>query len=127
MRQRYSETWPQFSEAFLLLENADKITDEETALLFDKLTYSIFCIAIMPQSKSSTLMLESLSRLHLSTKNIEGDWFFAPDVHEFINNVYALMKLQFPLKAGIKKIGKVLREQLSKDPFRTGLELGVFI
>lgn len=57
MRKRYSDTVPNFSDAFLMLEKSNDIKDDHTAILFDKLTYAIFGIAIMPQDDMTITIL----------------------------------------------------------------------
>lgn len=123
-RKRYSDTKPTFSDAFLLLTKADEISEEHTALLFDKLTYSIFGIALMPQNKMSILMLDRLANLYLQVKDIKETWRFPDDIEQIINEVYCSTKQLFPLKIGIKKAGRLLREELSNNPFRNGIQLG---
>ena len=123
-RKRYSDTKPTFSNAFLLLTKADEISDEHTALLFDKLTYSIFGIALMPQNNMSIAILERLANLYLEVKDINGVWYFPADIEQIINETYCTIKQQFPLKVGIKKAGRLLREELLNNPFRNGIQLG---
>lgn len=125
MRKRYSDAVPIFTDAFLLLEKANEILDEDTALNFDKLTYAIFGIALMPQNNMTIIGLERLAYLYLEVKDIEGYWYFPEDIKQIINEMFKLVKKQFPLKIGIKKAGHILREELSKNPFRNGIELGV--
>lgn len=125
MRKRYSDTRPIFSEAFLLLEKENKIQDEHAALLFDKLSYIIFGIALMPQNDKTITMLNGLSKLYIEVNDISGHWIFSDDIEQFINMSYKSIKKQFPIKVGIKKAGRILRDELPKEPFRNGIELGV--
>lgn len=125
MRKRYTHTIPKFSEAFLLLEKANTVLDEYTSILFDRLTYSIFGIGLLPQNNMTIASLDRLAYLYSEVKDIEGHWFFPEDVEEMIDMMFKLVKQQFPLKLGIKKAGYILREELPKNPFRNGIELGV--
>lgn len=95
-RKRYSDTIPIFSDSFLLLERVDEISDEHTALLFDKLTYTIFGIALMPQNNMSITILERLAKLYLEVKDIKANWYFSEDIEQIINETYYLTKNSFP-------------------------------
>ncbi len=107
------------------LKDIAPIKNSETALVFDRLTYLIFTIGLLPGNNESEDILERLSMLYTSVMNVTGDWAFAPDVENMINEIYCATKKQFPLKVGIKKVASVLRAQLIKDQFHNGIELGV--
>lgn len=47
------------------------------------------------------------------------------DVEQLINGTFIHIKKQFPLKVGVKKAARILREELPNNPFRNGIELGV--
>jgi hypothetical protein len=125
MRKRYSDTIPTFSEAFLMLEKTDEILDEHTSVLFDKLTYAIFGIALMPQNNLTITVLNRFSGMYLEVKDYKGYWSFSEDIEHLINDTYKLIKKQLPLKVGIKKAARILRAELPKNPFRNGIELGI--
>ena len=79
----------------------------------------------MPQNQMSILTLERLSELYMQVKDLQGEWLFYPDVKNLINDMYIMVKGMFPLKVGIKKASKLLRDQLVNNPFRNGIELGL--
>ena len=107
------------------LKDIRPIENCETALVFDRLTYLIFTIGLLPDEKDSGNILERLSMLYVSVMNVIGEWAFAPDVENLVNEIYYTIKKQFPLKVGIQKAASILRAQLIKDPFHNGIELGV--
>lgn len=114
-----------YQNAFLLLDNNYNIKDDENALLFDKLTYIIFCIAILPNNNYSLALLNEFSRIYLSIKDKDNCWSFTPEFINLINNSFYKLKEIFPLKKGVKVIAEVLRKQLVKEPFRNGIEFGI--
>lgn len=107
------------------LKDIVPIENSETSLVFDRLTYLIFTIGLLPERKESGDVLERLSMIYTSVMNVTGDWAFDPDTEIVINEIYFTTKKQFPLKVGIKKAASILRAQLIKDPFHNGIELGV--
>ena len=107
------------------LKDICPIENSEAALVFDRLTYLIFIIGLLPIEKDSENILERLSMLYVSVMNVTGEWAFAPDVENVVNEIYYTTKKQFPLKVGIQKAASILRAQLIKDPFHNGIELGV--
>ncbi len=107
------------------LKDISQIENESTALIFDRLTYLIFAIGLMPQNESSSIGLDRLAMLYTQVMDISGDWEFAADVEQIVNQMYFSIKKFLPLKVGVKKAALVLRAQLSKNPFRDGVELGV--
>ncbi|MCY1714479.1 hypothetical protein [Caproiciproducens galactitolivorans] len=111
--------------AFLKLNNECNIENAENKLIFDRLTYIIFCTAILPSDKFGKMALNQLSKLYMSVKDLDGNWFFEPSYENDLNLLYDKMKSFFPLKKGIISVANVLREQLVNDPFRNGIELGV--
>jgi hypothetical protein len=128
MAKKYIEDLDDFKSALLRLEATPPIKNDDTALLFDRLTYVIFGIGIMPQNNisiESIDVLERLAELYLQVKDLRGEWLFYPDVQNVINNMYSMVKETLPLKVGIKKAAKLLRDQLANDPFRNGIELGL--
>jgi hypothetical protein len=114
-----------YQNAFLLLDNNYNIKDDENALLFDKLTYIIFCIAILPNNNYSLALLNEFSRIYLSIKDKDNSWSFTPEFINLINNSFYKLKEIFPLKRGVKVIAEVLRKQLVNEPFKNGIEFGI--
>ncbi|MFL0168134.1 hypothetical protein [Candidatus Clostridium helianthi] len=114
-----------YNNAFLLLNSEYNIENEENSLLFDKLTYIIFCIAILPKNEYSLSILNQFSNVYLGVKDLQHEWCFTDEFISLINMSYYKMKEKFPLKKGIKFIAKILREQLINEPFRNGIEIGV--
>lgn len=125
MDKRYLDDQQQFQNTLLLLKDISEIENEETALIFDRLTYAIFGIALMPKNEVSIATLECLAKLYLQVKEIHGNWIFYPDVIDIINKTYDMVKQALPLKVGIEKASSILRKQLINDPFRNGIELGI--
>lgn len=107
------------------LKDINPIKNSETALVFDRLTYLIFTVGLLPEDKESGDTLERLAMLHTSVMNFSDDWVFDPDVKDVINEIYYTTRKQFPLKVGIQKAAAILRAQFIKDPFHNGIELGV--
>jgi len=124
LKLNYTEERSDFKSALLLLEAAVPIENEETALLFDRLTYIIFGVGLMPLKQIYIDALERLAGVYLQTKDLRGNWIFMPDTRDLINHMYNMVKQTLPPKVGIKKAAKLLREQLINDPFNNGLELG---
>ena len=114
-----------YKNAFLLLNSKCNIKDEDNALLFDKLTYVIFSIAILPSNDYSFALLNELSKIYLKVKDIDMYWSFTQEFTNLINDSFYKLKEVFPLKKGIKVIAKIFRQQLINEPFRNGLEIGV--
>ncbi len=125
MNKRYIDDRPIVHSPLFELKDVKNIENEHTSLIFDRLTYAIFGIALMPQTSATFIGLEKLANVYIQTAQIGGDWFFAPDVETVINDMYHMVKLNLPQKMGIKKAARILREQLSSDPFHNGVELGI--
>jgi len=125
MRKKYSERQSEFGSYFLLLNGKCNIDDPESALIFDRLTYVIFAIAMMPMDNMGELLLNELSKMYLEVKEMEDSWYFTPQMARNINNNFYSIKNILPLKKGIKVVAKELRNQLENQPFRNGIELGV--
>ena len=125
MGKRYIDDRQQVQDVFLLLEDVLPIENEETSVIFDRLTYAIFGTALMPKNKAAIGTLKCLAILYLEVKDKRGDWIFYPDVKDLINKAYDMVKHVLPLKVGVKKASAILRKQLANDPFRNGIELGI--
>lgn len=107
------------------LKDIASIENESTAIIFDRLTYLIFAVGLMPQNEVSSNGLNQLAMLYTQVMYISGDWEFSQDVESVINQMYYSIKETLPLKVGVKKAAAVLRSQLIKNPFHDGIELGV--
>jgi hypothetical protein len=127
MDKKYIDDRPTIHSSLFELSDVQKIENEHASLIFDRLTYTIFGIALMPQNDSSFAGLEKLADIYIQTMKLCGEWFFAPDVETVINDMYNMIKSFLPPKVGIIKAAKCLREQLKFDPFHNGLELGTII
>lgn len=125
MNKRYIDDRPIVHNPLFELKDVKNIENEHTSLIFDRLTYAIFGIALMPQTNASSEGLERLASVYIQTAPLSDDWFFAPDVEAVINDMYHMIKLNLPPKMGIKKAAKLLREQLNSAPFHNGIELGI--
>lgn len=107
------------------LKDIAPIENDLTALVFDRLTYLIFAVGLMPQNEVSSDSLDRLAMLYAQVMDISGDWAFSRDVERVINQMYYSIKETLPLKVGVKKAASILRAQLAKNPFHDGVELGV--
>lgn len=125
MDRKYMHDRPIVHSSLLKLNDIQDIDNEHTSLIFDKLTYAIFGIALMPPTSLSSQGLERLADLYIQTMELRGDWLFAPDVEAVVNDMYHMVKINLPPRMGIKKAAKLLREQLQFDPFHNGIELGL--
>ena len=125
MRKKYAERQSDFGSYFLLLNGKCNIDDPESALIFDRLTYVIFAIAMMPMDNIGELLLNELSQMYLEVKEVEDSWYFTPQMARYINNNFYSIKDILPLKKVIKVVAKELRNQLENQPFRNGIELEI--